>query len=336
MGLLVPAGYLPIKKQLLFFQQWSSLYKAGIPITQGMDYMREQLRDRRLNQILDRLDETIERGEKLGEAFQSMSGQFPPLLISLIEQGEEAGKLESVLDNIVELLEKRRKRLMEIQKSLAYPIFLGVLAILLLPIPDAYKEGLGRYIRDVAYPLGAVIIGWYVVQFIRILFQKVDVLGQILDAVMIRLPFVGNLVKQIIVARFALAFSALLETGIQVGRSLEIAGRASENKSFEAGLAPALAAIEEGKSLSEAFGRCPVIPRSFSMMLATAEKAGETTEQLARLARLYDSEADAAIAMIVKLVGPMVLIVIMGGIAVKIIGFYMKQFNQLDTLYRSL
>ncbi|MBI3894091.1 MAG: type II secretion system F family protein [Candidatus Wallbacteria bacterium] len=329
---------LPVKKQLLFFSQLASLYKAGISIAQGLSHLREQIEDRQLLQLIGVVEEFIvRRNQSLTEALRSQSGLFPPLILALVEQGEVAGKLDTTFARICEILEKRRQRILEVYKALAYPMFLACVSALLIPIPKAYQSGSVRvYFEQLALPIGLVLGVWLAVRTVRGSIRNNASVRYRFHRALIGFPKIGLLVKKLVLARFSSSLALMLNVGLSADRAVAIAARATENDYVVLSVGPCLDSIREGHSLATSLKICPVFPPSFSGMLATGEATGEASAQLERLAAMYESEADTVISMLMGALGPLVLAVVAGLVALQVIQFYMQQFDNLDKIYRSL
>ncbi len=328
---------LSLKRQFIFFSQLTNLYKAGITIAQGLGHLRDQVEDRQLSEIIERLEECmLRRNMPLTDALRTMPGLLPPLILALVEQGEVTGRLDLMFARIVQIVEKRLARMREVLGALAYPAFIGIVAIFLTPIPAAYQAGPGLYVQQVGTTLGGLLAVYLFFRFIGNTIGNTPSIRYRVHKRLLGLPIFGKLLKKVILARFCRAMSIMLASGLSADRAVSIAGRATENDYIALASGAAVDSIRDGNSLAESIRRCNIFPESFSKMLASGEVTGETTNQLDRLADLYDSEADAAIGMMMKALGPMVLMVVAGLIAWQIIGFYMKQWGDLEKLYRSL
>ncbi|MBI2943344.1 MAG: type II secretion system F family protein [Candidatus Wallbacteria bacterium] len=329
---------LPVKKQLVFFSQLASLYKAGLSIGQGLGHLREQIDDRQLLEVIGVLEDYIlRRNQPLTDALRSIAGKFPPLVLALVEQGEVSGKLDTTFARIVEILDKRRKRILEVYKALAYPLFLACVAALLIPIPKAFQSGSVKvYFQQLALPIGVVVGFWLLVKFIRSSIQTNASIRYRLHRTMLGLPKIGLLVRKLVLGRFASSLALMLNVGLSADRAVAIAARATENDYVVLAVGPSIDSIREGHTLAESLRLCPVFPPSFAGMLATGEATGEASAQLERLAAMYESEADTVIQMLVGALGPLVLALVSGLVALQVIQFYMQQFEGLEKLYRSL
>ncbi len=328
---------LPIKKQLLFFQQLANLFKAGVPITQGLGHLREQVADRQLEQVVLVLEEfMVRRNEPLMSALKAIPQAFPPIVMSLIEQGEATGKLDVCFDRIIDILNRRRKRLLEVQKALAYPVFVASIAILLGPIPAAFKGGFSVYLQQLAVPLVALLLLFAGYRAFSVNMRTNSAFRYRVHKSLIGFPKLGPLMLKLAIARFSQALSMMLSAGLSADRAVGVAAQATENSYFILAMGPAVEGIRAGKPLSESFVDCQIFPKSYTGMLSTGETTGETEAQLDRLADLYESEADTVTSMLLNALGPMILIVVISMVAWQVISEYLKYFDSIETMYRSL
>lgn len=325
-----------IEDFLLFNQQLSALLRAGLPILQSIGVLRRRQQNEKLKEILDGVEERIKSGIALSEAF-AQTGAFPRIYTASILAGERSGSLDEVLKRYVaytkNLTELRRK----LKKALTYPAILIVASGMLITILTTYVipkfaefysaanarlptvtlvvVGISNAIaKNIAW-LAPLLAGLVVAFF----WWRASQSGRrTLDAMMLKLPVVGDLIKQSTTAQMTRSLATLLQGGITLIESFEIAAEAISNRRLRETTESVLASLREGQAFTDSLEKTGWMPDLALDMIGVGEKSGALTEMLDQVAGFYDAELDVRVAALTSLIEPAILI-FMGGVVTTIL-----------------
>jgi type IV pilus assembly protein PilC len=147
------------------------------------------------------------------------------------------------------------------------------------------------------------------------------------DAIFLKLPVFGPLLKKVAVARFSRTFSTMLSSGVPILDALDICARTSGNRVIEAGLQKTRSAISEGKTIAEPLKAVGVFPGMVVQMIAVGEQTGAMDAMLAKLADFYDDEVDAAVAGLTAMLEPLMMVFLGGTVGTILIAMYLPIFK---------
>lgn len=325
-----------IEDFLLFNQQLSALLRAGLPILQSIGVLKRRQPNAKLKEILDGVEERIKSGVALSEAF-AQTGAFPRIYTASILAGERSGSLDEVLKRYVSytksLTELRRK----LKKALTYPAILifasGILITILttyvipkfaefynaanarLPTITLVVVGVSNAIVGniawIAPLLTGLVVGFFV--------WRASQRGRrTLDGVLLKVPVVGDLIKQTTTAQLTRSLATLLQGGITLIESFEIAAEAISNRRLRETAESVLASMREGRAFTDSLEQTGWVPELALDMIGVGEKSGALTEMLDQVAGFYDAELDVRISSLTSLIEPAILI-FMGGVVTTIL-----------------
>jgi type IV pilus assembly protein PilC len=322
---------------LLFNQQLAAIIRAGIPILQAVSMLRRRSASGRLRAVLGDVEEKIRGGMALSEAFAAQGPLFPRIYTASILAGERSGALDDVLSRYVTYMRRGVEIRRKIRGALAYPLFLlvasfGMVAFLTiyvvprmttlfegfnkkLPSITIFVLGLSGFVTDNFYWLvPSVIVGT-----IALVIWARTPGGQLsIDRLLLRLPIVSALLKQLSVAQVTRSLATLLAGGITLVESWEIASEAITNKELRARSANISPMIREGRSFTESLEKAGWMPELALDMIGVGERSGSMREMLEEVAIFYDAESEVRLEQLTTVLEPAILLV-MGGIVITIL-----------------
>jgi len=324
----------------VFCRQFSTMLLSGIGVIKALDIIHSQTDKLASKKIIKNVYESVQKGQSFSSALKSQSPAFPDLMINLIEAGEASGTLDKVMVRIADHFEKEMKTANKVKGAMIYPIILGGLTILVvgllmvavipvfvkmfstagaeLPIPTKIVMGISNILTNYWYIIIALVAG---VSFFWMNFLKNPINRKNWDKFKTKMPILGKLNVVIISARFARTLSTLMQSGIPLLKSLEIAGKVLGNKHFEGAVKEIREDIRKGTQLSTAVKKVAVFPLMLLSMITIGEESGTLDDVLNKTAVFYDEESDAAISKMVAMLEPLMIIVmavIIGFIVVSI------------------
>ena len=323
---------------LFFNQQLSALLRAGIPVLQSINLLKNRSASSTLRTVLVDVEDKIKSGFPLSEAFEAQ-GIFPKIYSASILAGEKSGALDEVLARYVDYLKRNVALSRKLRSALAYPIFLlaaasfmvAFLTLYIVPrMSDLFK---GLSTNKGLPTVTVVVLGisntlatniWWLLPLVLVLVFAIVIWLRtpggrlILDNFLLKLPIVGNLIKQMTTAQLARSLSTLLSGGITLPDSWDIASQAITNFELRRRSQSVLPMIREGRAFTDALENAHWMPELALDMIGIGEKSGSLREMLDEVANFYDAESEVRLEQLTTLLEPIIL-VFMAGIVITIL-----------------
>ena len=327
---------------IVFNQELAALLKAGMPLVQSLDILRERMDNPVLKSVLDDVHEQVRGGTALSEAFESHGGLFPGVYTACLMAGEKSGSLEEVLRRYVtyaRVLSSVRRRTIS---ALIYPAVLLVISLVVLTIIVLYvvpefgdfygslgaelpwvtqlivsvSEILRRYLLVITAvtTLGAVL-GW-------VWFKQSDRLA-LVDHLLLKMPGVGDIVRKFATSQLARTLATLLRGGIPLVSALDVSARSLGNRYFSEQLATVSREVREGQTLSTSLSSRGIFPSVAIKMVQVGESTGALQEMLSSAADFFDEEIETTLGRFMTMVEPLLLVVMGIVIAGLLLALYM-------------
>jgi len=319
------------------------MLKVGTDLFKAVDILIADFEKPALKSLLIEIRGALEKGQPFYSTFAKYPKYFSSVFINSIKAGEASGKLENVFEKLSVSLQKEQDLRHKIRASLAYPVLLlgvSMLVLILLvsfalpKIANIFTSGgfnpptFSKIVFAVGLFIGKYV--WFILSFLVIavvilwfFFSKTLTGRNILYAVSIKLPVIRNTMKQLAIQRFAATLSSLLFSGLAILDALEITADAVGFKEIKDALIRiSREGVSKGLTLGDAFRREAAFPRAVVNLIAISEKAGHLEQVLATLADFYESEIEASIKSMVSFLEPVLLLgigLIVGIIALAII-----------------
>ncbi|MCY7376267.1 MAG: type II secretion system F family protein, partial [Pyrinomonadaceae bacterium] len=336
---------------LLFNQQLSALLRAGIPILQAVNLLKTRSGSSTLRAMLADIEDKIKSGMPLSEAFEAQ-GVFPKIYTASLLAGEQSGALDDVLSRYVDYLKRSVGVSRKLRGALAYPIFLlmaamfmvGFLTLYIVPRMSELFKGLNTKgglptVTVVVLGFSNFIVGniWWllplvlVLVFSLVIWLKTPNGKLLLDKFLLRLPIVGNLIKQMTTAQLARSLSTLLSGGITVPDAWNIASESTNNLELRRRSLAVLSLIREGRSFTEALEKANWLPELALDMIGIGEKSGSLREMLDEVANFYDAEAEVRLEQLTTLLEPVILVFMAGIVITILLAIYLPIIQTIST-----
>ena len=328
---------------LLFNQQLSALLRAGIPVLQSINLLKNRSGSANLREVLVDVEEKIKSGVPLSEAFEAQ-GMFPKIYTASILSGEKSGALDDVLLRFVDYLKRSVGVSRKLRGALAYPAFLLVasgfmvafLTLYIVPRMSDLFKGLSanRGLPTVTVVVLALSSGvanniWWLLPALLIvgaglyIWLRTDRGKLMLHRFLLRLPIAGKLIKNMATAQLSRSLSTLLSGGITVPDSWEIASQALNNVELRRRSQAVSPMIREGRGFTEALQNANWIPELGLDMIGIGEKSGSLREMLDEVAAFYDAEAEVRLDQLTTLLEPLILVFMAGIVVVILLAIYL-------------
>jgi len=338
---------------LVFCQELAALLKAGLPLYQSLDVMLERQRDPLFRRSLMAVRERVKSGTALSDAFKAEQGLYPLIFSASLVAGERSGSLETVLRRFVQYLRLNQALKRKAIAAAIYPILLftmmsGLVAVLLIfviPRFQTFYEGL-----DAQLPLATrLLIGLAQVVSNNILFiltaialatalgfawLQRDGSGVVIDRLLLRLPYLGPLMRMYATSQLARTLATLLSGGLPLLSALEVASGSIGNRAMAAAVGEATPQIREGKSLTIALESTGMLENLALEMVKVGEQTGALADMLGSLAEFLDEELETRMQTVLALVEPVMLMIMAVVVAAMLLAFYLPLFQAISAVQR--
>ena len=341
----------PDRNLAIFTRQFSVMIDAGLPLVQCLELLAKEEPDKRLAVAIDEVRADVEAGASLAEAMQKRSNAFDSLYTNMVAAGEAGGILDTILKRLSTFIEKQAKLKSQVRSAMIYPAtVLSIAAIVVviilwkvIPTFTALFEGLNaklpastRFViwlsekTIVGLPF-AIALGAIVVYFFR-RYYKTDNGRMRVDRLLLRMPLVGKIFRKVAVARFCRTLATLMGSGVPILDGLDITAKTSGNAVIETAIKTVRGRIERGETIAAPLRATGVFPPMVAQMIGAGESTGALDTMLAKIAEFYEEEVDIAVAGLMTILEPALIVVlgvIVGGI---VISMYMPLFDLISQL----
>jgi type IV pilus assembly protein PilC len=323
----------------IFSRQLATMLSAGIPLVQAFEIVGNGHENAAMQKLILAIKSDVEGGSTLAEALGKHPLYFDDLFVNLVEAGEQAGALETLLDKIATYKEKTEAIKKKIKKALTYPAAVLVVAfivtiILLIFVIPAFEDlfqGFGAdlpaftrmvidlsvFVREQGWMLALMLIA-AVSAFIY--FKKRSrAMRHFLDRVALKTPIIGPILQKAAIARYARTLSTMFNAGVPLVEALESVAGATGNIVYEQGVLHMKDEVATGQRLQQAMENTDLFPNMVIQMIAVGEESGSLDEMSAKVADFYEEDVDNAVDNLSSLLEPMIMAilgVLVGGLVV--------------------
>src|ERR1041385_3599951 len=339
------------KSLAVFTRQFSVMIDAGLPLVQCLEILGTQETDKNFSYVILATRGDVESGASLADAMRKHPKVFDPLFTNMIAAGEAGGILDTILKRLATYIEKAVKLKNEVKSAMIYPVAVVVIAAVVvgvilwkviptfanlfaglgaeLPLPPrvviAASNGLVRFGPLLIIGLGAA--GWGFRQYYATPGGR-----RAVDATMLKMPIMGNLMRKIAVARFCRTLSTLLASGVSILEALDITAKTAGNAVVEEAIQTTRKSIERGETIAQPLKDTAVFPPMVVQMIGVGEDPGALDTMLGKIADFYEEEVDVAVAGMLTLMEPLMIALLGGIVGGIVIAMYMPIFALISKL----
>ena len=339
------------KSLAVFTRQFSVMIDAGLPLVQCLEILGTQEEDKNFSGVILATRGDVESGASLADAMKKHPKVFDPLFTNMIAAGEAGGILDTILKRLATYIEKAVKLQGLVKSAMIYPVAVIVIATLVvgvilwkviptfanlfaglgaeLPLPTRVVIGLSNaLVRYGIFLIMALFAaGWGFKSYYATPNGR-----RVVDAAVLKMPILGNLMRKIAVARFCRTLSTLLASGVSILEALDITAKTAGNAIVEEAIQNTRKSIERGETIAQPLKDTAVFPSMVVQMISVGEATGALDTMLGKIADFYEEEVDTAVAGLLTLLEPIMIAVLgvtVGGI---VIAMYMPIFDLISKL----
>ena len=339
------------KDLAIFTRQFSVMIGAGLPLVQCLDILGTQAEDKNFGAVILATRTSVEGGATLADAMRQHPKVFDALFTNMIAAGEAGGILDAILQRLATYIEKAVKLKGQVQSAMMYPIAVIVIAAVVvgailwkvIPTFATLFAGLGA---ELPLPTRIVIaLSNFLVAFMPVIIAAIAgiVVGfrwyyatpggrKVIDAVLLKLPVLGMLLRKIAVARFCRTLSTLLSSGVSILEALDITARTAGNAVVEDAIHTTRKSIEGGETIVAPLRQTAVFPPMVVQMIGVGEATGALDTMLSKIADFYEEEVDVAVAGMLTLLEPIMIALLGGVVGGIVIAMYLPIFTLIGEL----
>lgn len=335
----------------VFTRQFATLINAGIPVVDSLKILSEGLRPGLLREASSRVKTSIEGGKRLAEAMAQVPSVFDRLYVNMIQAGEEAGILDSILQRLSGYMEKSEKLKNQVKGALVYPavilafaaiVIAGILMFIIPKFKDFFTSA-GKeppWLTMMVVKLSESMVGhWYLyvggmifIPFALSRYMQTAEGKATTDRLFMDTPVIGEVVQKAAIARLTRTLSTLLSSGVGLIEAIEISAKTSGNVVIEQALLRSKEAVVSGRPFAVPLLREKAFPDMVVQMIAIGEQSGTLDIMLGKIADFYEDEVETAVKAMTSLIEPLLMVFLGAIIGVLVIAMYLPIFNMADVL----
>jgi len=339
------------KDQAIFTRQFATMINAGLPLVQCLDILSRQLEKQLFRDITKKVMHDIEAGATLSESLAKHPNAWDELYINMVSAGEAGGILDIILMRLAEYIEKIEALKRKVRGAMMYPavvllVAMGATLFMLMFIIPTFARMFSDFGAELPLPTKIVLMmsnairDWWWAGIIGVIvgllgfkrYYSTDKGQHVVDAAMLRIPVLGDVLRKGSVSRFTRTLGTLVSSGVPILDGLEITAKTAGNVIVKDAVMMARASIREGDTISNPLRQSGVFPPMVVQMITVGEETGALDEMLTKIADFYDDEVDSAVDALTSVIEP-VMIVFMGAIVGgMVVAMYLPIFQMVNVI----
>jgi type IV pilus assembly protein PilC len=336
----------------LFTRQLSTLQDAGLPVVQSLQILTDMQRPGKFKNALSQVTEDVQGGTMLSEAMARHGKIWDRLYTNLVKAGETAGALDVILRRLAEFREKSQRLKKKVIGALVYPaavmfIAAGILTFIMIVIVPKFEKiftELGiklplptQILIDASNFMASwwglsIIVGFFLFIIGVRIAKSTEAGANVIDRITLRLPIFGTVIKKSSVARFTRTLGTLVTSGVGFLDALDITKAATPNVVVRNAVQAVRDSVKEGETINEPLRRSGVFDDIVVNMIKVGEETGELDKMLVKVADNYDEEVDAAVAAMMSLMEPLLIVFMGGAVGFIVIALFMPLIKIIEQL----
>ncbi len=327
---IMAGSKIPLKQVAIFCRQMASLLKVGVSLVKAIDIMYQQTKNKQLKSSIKELYETVQKGSLMSAGLKRQVGRWPELMVSMVESGEASGSLDATIGKLADQFEADVKLKSRVVSAVTYPailLFITIGVVILMStvvLPQFVKMFESSGVKTLPLPtqimlgFSDVLIGyWYYILAVLVIgisifrtWKKTEAGHLAWDTLKIKIPVVKSITIKLAVVRFARTFATLFSSGMPMLQALTIVMKVVGNQLIANELGETCNDIRRGFSLTSSIKKVKEFPPLVNSMISIGEEAGSLDEMLQNSAEYFDEELNTAIAKMISMIEPIMIMVL--------------------------
>jgi type IV pilus assembly protein PilC len=335
-----------LKELAVYSRQLSVLIDAELPLIQSLGILEEQQKNTYFKNVIKTVKDDVEAGSTLNQAKRKHPKAFDDLYCNLIASGEQSGSLDVMLRRLSEFIEKNARLRSKVKQASIYPVaimlFAFTVAFFLLwkviPVFANIFRDLGAelpwltavivQLSDFIQKYVLVIIGGLIALVLAFRYYRSTTPGRwSTDRLILKMPLFGPLLYKVAMTRVTRTLATLISGGVPMLEALKITSTTAGNVIIEKEITDARKLVSEGKTMAESFKQSGKFPTMMLQMINVGEATGTLDEMLSKLAVFYDEEVDNAVASLLSILEPIMLIFVGAMVGGLVVAMYLPIFS---------
>jgi type IV pilus assembly protein PilC len=331
----------------VFSRQLATMMAAGVPMVQGFEIVAGGQSNPRMKDMLTDIKVNIEGGSSLAESLAKYPVQFDELFCNLVKAGESAGVLDTVLDTIATYKENIEAIKGKIKKAMFYPavviavalVVSSILLIFVIPQFEQVFKGFGAELPAFTQMLVSasrfMVSYWWVILLIAVgsivgfvfMYKRSEKLQHFVGRAVLKLPVVGEILRQSAIARFARTLGVTFAAGVPLVEALDSVANATGSVVYNEAVKRVREDVAIGHQLQLAMRQTNLFPNMVTQMVAIGEEAGALDKMLFKVAEFYEQEVNNAVDALSSLLEPFIMVIIGVLVGGMVVGMYLPIFK---------
>jgi type IV pilus assembly protein PilC len=322
-------------------RQLSAFLRAGVPVIEAMDAIAQETKSKELRAILQEMVTQLRAGDPFSDAVSAHAVHFPSYYPGIVRSAELSGRLDVVLDQLAEYIDRDQQTRRRVKAALTYPAVIGVMSVITviilvgfvlpkfktffesfdasLPFTTRALIGLGDFVEKSGWMVG---IGLVLGLLLLVLFARSERGKLTRDRLLLKIPVLRDVVRAAVVERFCRILSAMVEAGVPISAAMTAAIESTDNRVFSPALVRASGEMLEGRGLAQPIAESRLFPGTVTQMVRVGEETGTLDRQLEVAAEYYEKELTFKLDRLTSLFEPAMIIVmglIVGFVAIALV-----------------
>lgn len=327
-------------------RQLATMIESGLVLSEALDILVEQQTNKRFKAVLGEISRDIKSGVDLASALSKHPDVFPSVYASLVKAGEQAGKLDVVLSQMANSLERDREFRARIRGAMIYPVIIIIMMVIVmmimlffviprltalyqqsnieLPLPTKILIGTSSFFVSWWWMI-LILVVVAIISFRRWLSNPANKFT--FDELLLRVPVVGKIIQDTALTNFTRTFALLTTAGVPLLDSLNIVGEVTGNMVYRRALQVSFRGVERGLTFSSQLEAIGVFPSIVHEMIRVGEETGKVDKVTFKLSEYFETEADHMLKNLTVIIEPVILVILGVGVAMLILSIILPIYK---------
>ncbi|WP_456370742.1 type II secretion system F family protein [Thermodesulfatator atlanticus] len=334
------------REVVVFTRQLAAMLEAGLPLVQALDSLANQQKNAYFKEVIFKIKQAVEEGTPFAEALNRYPKIFDKFYYHMVDAGEASGNLDHALKRLATYMEKAMALKAKVKKAMIYPAIVlfvttVVLSIIMIFVVPTFQKMFGEMGQALPLPtqivieasnltkkyfpffIGGIVIGSFL---LRKYYQTEK--GRLhLDALFLKMPLFGELLRKVAVARFSRTLSTLISSGVSIIDALTIAAKTAGNVVVERAINKVRQGVQEGNPIADPLAKSGIFPYMVIQMVSVGESSGTLETMLDKVADFFEEEVDNTVDALAQMIEPVMIVFLGGVIGGIIVSLYLPIFK---------